>query len=158
MDNLEEYIEKCSKAKEIQKLWKKEIGDICSVIWKKKNDGGLHRCILQREPTRGLEYNNNEWWYYNGKINEEHFRRRLLDKEYRKVIWLPTQEDLQNMINMDFDQCASSFWDFMSTGEWADVHCEVDKFKSWEQLWLCFVMKENYNKIWNGKDWIKEGK
>jgi hypothetical protein len=24
-----------------------------------------------------------------------------------------------------------------------------------EQLWLAFVMKEKYNKVWNGEDWVK---
>lgn len=28
------------------------------------------------------------------------------------------------------------------------------QFKSWEQLWLAFVMKEKFNKVWNGKGWI----
>jgi len=26
--------------------------------------------------------------------------------------------------------------------------------KSTEQLWLAFVMKEKYNKVWDGEDWI----
>jgi len=26
---------------------------------------------------------------------------------------------------------------------------------SMEQLWLAFVMKEKYNKVWNGEDWIE---
>ena len=25
---------------------------------------------------------------------------------------------------------------------------------SWEQLWLAFVMKEKYNKVWNGEEWV----
>lgn len=25
-----------------------------------------------------------------------------------------------------------------------------------EQLWLAFVMKEKFNKIWNNKDWVKK--
>ncbi len=29
-------------------------------------------------------------------------------------------------------------------------------FVSMEQLWLAFVMKEKYGKIWDGTDWIKE--
>ena len=29
-----------------------------------------------------------------------------------------------------------------------------DIFASMEQLWLAFVMKEKYNKIWNGEEWI----
>ena len=29
----------------------------------------------------------------------------------------------------------------------------IKHFKSYEQLWLAFVMKEKYNKVWNGYDW-----
>jgi len=28
-----------------------------------------------------------------------------------------------------------------------------DRFDSMEQLWIVFVMKERYSKIWNGEDW-----
>ena len=30
-----------------------------------------------------------------------------------------------------------------------------EKVVSMEQLWLAFVMKEKYNKVWNGEEWIK---
>lgn len=26
---------------------------------------------------------------------------------------------------------------------------------TWEQYWLAFVMKEKYNKTWNGEEWVK---
>lgn len=26
-----------------------------------------------------------------------------------------------------------------------------------EQLWLAFVMKERFRKVWNGSDWVKDG-
>lgn len=29
------------------------------------------------------------------------------------------------------------------------------QFTSMEQLWLAFVMKEKYGKIWDGEDWVK---
>jgi len=29
-------------------------------------------------------------------------------------------------------------------------------FTSMEQLWLAFVMKEKYQKVWDGNGWIKE--
>ena len=29
------------------------------------------------------------------------------------------------------------------------------KFASMEQLWLAFVMKELYSKVWNGEDWVE---
>lgn len=28
-------------------------------------------------------------------------------------------------------------------------------FTSMEQLWLAFVMKEKYNKVWNGEGWVE---
>jgi len=34
--------------------------------------------------------------------------------------------------------------------------CGMHRHDSMEQLWLAFVMKEKYNKIWNGENWIKE--
>ena len=57
---------------------------------------------------------------------------------------------------------------------YADLHCAVrggfydgyiDKdgfgygtpYETDEQLWLAFIMKEKYNKTWNGNDWICPG-
>ena len=31
------------------------------------------------------------------------------------------------------------------------------QFTSMEQLWLAFVMKEKYGKVWNVEEWVKEG-
>ena len=53
---------------------------------------------------------------------------------------------------------------------WRVLEARFDKFdktclserpgEKWtqEQLWLAFIMKEKYNKVWNGEDWIKEVK
>ncbi len=36
-------------------------------------------------------------------------------------------------------------------------HFNIAKsFTSMEQLWLAFVMKEKYNKVWDGEEWINE--
>jgi hypothetical protein len=32
-----------------------------------------------------------------------------------------------------------------------DLNSDLDD--ALEVLWLAFVMKENYNKVWNGEDW-----
>jgi len=43
---------------------------------------------------------------------------------------------------------------------WVTGECLEDARKtqwSMEQLWFAFVMKENYRKLWNGEDWMKEG-
>jgi len=33
-----------------------------------------------------------------------------------------------------------------------------EQFTSMEQLWLAFVMKEKYGKVWDRKDWIEYAK
>jgi hypothetical protein len=38
---------------------------------------------------------------------------------------------------------------------WLDA--TLPKFESMEQLWLAFVLKEKYGKVWSGTDWVKEG-
>jgi len=65
---------------------------------------------------------------------------------YEKSVWLPRQDQLQEMIGGDiqyrWDRC-NEFW--------FDITHSVGSF---EQLWLAFVMKEKFNKIWNGEEWV----
>jgi len=73
----------------------------------------------------------------------------------KSTIWLPRQDQLQEMcaggcpggyMKMLVKICG---WDGVTySSDWAI------KFKSMEQLWLAFVMKEKYNKTWNGKEWV----
>jgi len=81
-----------------------------------------------------------------------------------RFIWLPTQAQLQAI--------ASEY--FAETGGWESrgllllsvfhrwikdngsylVNSKLSQ-ASMEQLWLAFVMKEKYDKVWDGNDWIK---
>ncbi len=67
--------------------------------------------------------------------------------------WLPRQDQLQKIEG-------SQWWNgLIKFNRWLNetftaVH-RHDKFTSIEQLWLAFVMKDNFNKTWNGEDWIK---
>jgi len=66
-------------------------------------------------------------------------------------VWLPRQDQLQDMITdrpmsgllLDFRDSALAFL-------WGDG------LDSMEQLWVAFVMKEKYNKVWNGEGWIED--
>ncbi len=62
-------------------------------------------------------------------------------------IWLPTQSQLQEMVNGGFThQTLERFY------QW--YHSGINKqLSSMEQLWLAFVMKER-NKTWNGSEWV----
>lgn len=80
-------------------------------------------------------------------------------KEHRnkQVIWLPRQDQLQEMIKSE-DENLVEFRERIICGfsAWCEVLRMTNDFRdylSMEQLWLAFVMKEKYNKVWNGEDW-----
>lgn len=71
---------------------------------------------------------------------------------YSDRIWLPRQDQLQEMVKYRAGDALHRICEFH------DIICPDWKyfliFTSLEQLWLAFVMKERWNKIWNGKEWI----
>lgn len=88
------------------------------------------------------------------------------NKESNSLVYLPRQDQLQDMFNLKMpelmDKLYNEIWaedHGMAIPDWA---CEKDKakrntniwlFNSWEQLWLAFVMKEKFNKLWDGDKW-----
>jgi len=68
-----------------------------------------------------------------------------------KSIWLPRQDQLQEMVTdkgyFRFSLIELFYRFCMNT-------LNILRFTSMEQLWLAFVMKTKYNKIWDGEDWI----
>jgi len=82
------------------------------------------------------------------------------DKEFWHIdddgdnTWLPRQDQLQEMVkrgNAKFHPY-NLLWRLMRF-----AHNSFD-CTTMEQLWLAFVMKEKYNKTWNGEDWIQRNK
>ena len=77
--------------------------------------------------------------------------------EDTKVVWLPRQDQLQEMVLTlqrtvsDFQVLLDDFYLFCFDGKGHKYSLRVT---SMEQLWLAFVMKEKYNKVWNGEEWI----
>lgn len=73
-----------------------------------------------------------------------------------EAIWLPTQEDLQGMVSK-YDDGTIRYNAYMLTRDASIWIWEIGagKYDSMNQLWLAFVMKELYNKVWNGEEWVK---
>jgi len=68
--------------------------------------------------------------------------------------WLPRQDQLQEMIPLKM----SASWLFLDAFirdymETIDESYDFPSWDSWEQLWLAFVMKECYNKLWVNEEW-----
>ena len=80
-----------------------------------------------------------------------------------ELIWLPRQDQLQEMIEDETlfpaHRRATLIVNWLQNEQWFDKdgnsHWKHQiNYDSMEQLWLAFVMKEKYNKVWNGEDWI----
>ena len=146
MDISKTYAKMCEKAWEIQQWWQPEPFDI-----NKKNkclgDVYLHHCVDQWADDNPYD------------VIEVYFAQKI-DKT--RVVWLPRQDQLQEMLEFPTGSFKYNFWDALADlYEWS-FSANWEKFKdyiplSMEQLWLAFVMKEKYNKVWNGEEWIKGG-
>jgi len=144
MDTTPKYILMCEKAEEIQSDWKPEIGRYFNSCM-----GGV--CM------------------YTGRLHKSGWTFEIIcenDIEGRQI-WLPRQDELQEMI---VNKNGGNHITLLSSLVQSDLLNQAglgyyvssplyDHTESMEQLWLAFVMKEKYNKIWSEtkKDWVKDG-
>lgn len=135
MDTSKEYIKMCEKAVEIQKLWKPKTGDVLC----HKNTGDI--LWVDR-------FNQNNIFVC------DHLSSVYTSKQ--GSIWLPRQDQLQGMVENKRDfgigHNVNLFHNFVFSKYSVDYRAN-DIFISMEQLWLAFVMKEKYQKVWDGEDW-----
>ena len=82
------------------------------------------------------------------------------NRNSEKAIWLPRQDQLQDMA---WDkEIGEDNIDHLLMRFYTEIHKIPDfdwqywdRFRTMEQKWLAFVMKSRYNKVWNGKEWVK---
>lgn len=142
MDTSERYIKMCEKAREIQLFRREEkhkstgkwlIGDFWTTIFH-----SIDRVYVVK--------NCNDAW--------------ASEPEYlyspSECMWLPRQDQLQEMVQSQYGQLdkLSPFGLCQSILEFAGKTTVSQDLMSMEQLWLAFVMKEKYSKVWNGEDWV----
>ncbi len=153
MDTSETYIKMCEKAMEIQELWKPDAWDYCycnitSEYSAKRRDPGKTVVVLSGYETEvgyyGHEAPDLACPYMDYETSVKSFKENH--------IWLPRQDQLQEMVDWKLDDVLFKFEAFA-----AFVHPRrTSVFTTFEQLWLGFVMKEKHNKVWDSakKDWI----
>ena len=71
------------------------------------------------------------------------------------AIWLPRQDQLQEMFGTFQECCQRLFLEFGLLTHMYDV-ADHPKFTSLEQLWLAFVIQKKFDKVWTGEEWVKE--
>ena len=133
MDTTKTHIKMCKKAVEIQKL----------------------------EPCKTKVFEEGNWYYYQGKVCIQEYED-VMDN----AIWLPRQDQLQEIAIFERDRLGGRQTSAFELLDAFHIFCCVkttgmfheEEFQlSMEQLWLAFVMKEKYGKLWNGEDWVKNG-
>ena len=159
MDTSETYIKMCEKAEEIQELKIRNQRGSYSM------DRGIYdswdECYyaipLEVHPSLGGGIRYDIYLYQ--AFHHIHLPQNLIyyDSYMDEAIWLPRQDQLQEMViygtlNKDgLGSLLSRFWVFCSCKYMEEPTFWV--FTSMEQLWLVFVMKEKYNKVWDGEEW-----
>jgi hypothetical protein len=125
MDNSETYVKMCEKAEEIQ--------------------------LIDTEGMDIVERFTEPWECDCGKYKGEQYRGIICDKCGEQVgipIWLPRQDQLQEMISQDWKKVLAILYAYAKNYDF--TQCET-----MEQFTEAVLMKEKYDKVWNGTDWIK---
>lgn len=135
MDCSPEYIKMCD-CEEIQTLWEPKEGDLfADIVHPTSGKNSIFINIVTKDWGGVLA--NPRYTIFN-KWHSEHMVERY-------DIWLPRQDQLQEMVNRNINYTIA-IQGFEET-------IEVTPDFTWEQLWLGFVMKEKYGKIWDGSGW-----
>jgi hypothetical protein len=168
MDLSPEYVLLCSKAEEMQNYWRKPAWEILHENgWEELKSNinvgdifshGLYRqwsivCDKITNLAKHLGPENVNYFTYRIEHDRggHYFEQKHdgLASEY--FIWLPRQDQLQDMVIDNFGTVRGKnavslmlleFHFFMNSGV---------AFPSAEQLWIAFVMKEKFNKQWNAE-------
>lgn len=127
------FIKQCEKAEEIQKAWEPKIRD--EITFMKPTEGEVYPDIYITDiDTHGI-------------YDKEHYKR-----EY---IYLPTQEQLQKMMEDRYYTKKNIPILILNFSDFIFDDIDENQRGSMNELWLAFVMKVKYNKIWTGKKWVK---
>ncbi|MCP3680290.1 MAG: hypothetical protein GY782_08595 [Gammaproteobacteria bacterium] len=76
-----------------------------------------------------------------------------------KLVWLPRQDQLQDMIDHALEIFKSDLNQWSIDNALAiddDNYIWIGYFDSLERALLAFIMHEKYNKKWNGEEWVNE--
>lgn len=144
MDTSETYIKMCEKAEEIQAIADEHWDEFSMSCWHSPN----HVQCKGHFSDWHMAYKYCPVCGKALKITPEYsFCHRFLDDD---TTWLPRQDQLQEMVIGKVEMWTTAITGLHNLAKFA----ETIEFGSMEQLWLAFVMKEKYSKVWNGDEWV----
>jgi len=161
MDKSEIYI-RMADCEEIQEQWNPKSGDLFFDPSIHKSAKIIHKHIpdLSFDLTAKAYGFVSEGTFICDGCSLEH-DMYTFNKFYPRdeVVWLPYQHQIQEMIfdeNHPFSDIQNQLAELIhKLNEMdADEHYTW-QFKTWEQLWLAFMMWQKYQKMWDGEKWVK---
>ena len=147
MDETKEYQNMMVAAKEIRENWKWDLGDFLM------HGHHIELVVFVREEQ--------------GLIDTHRIAgpfQHPYDLKHDVLVPLPRQDQLQDMLDLTnaifpLQECHRRFTNWCIENDYGNgkfMTQAVYKFKSMEQLWLAFVMKEKFGKTWNGSEWVND--
>jgi hypothetical protein len=152
MDATNRYAMMCQQAEEIQNLW---IPKQCDFIINHEDlEEGLSFCKPAESMVQVVDM------YYEAQDGEK-FRQEQEGLK-NNALWLPRQDQLQKIIEPDNARVYSIMSKVMEM-QYHDYSKNAmvtapELFYSMEQLWLAYIMKEKFHKVWNEEEWAMEEK
>ncbi len=150
MDTSETYIKMCD-CPEIRSAWTPKDWDTCYCKSEEQSHEDEQVVVLSGYETDSGCYGHETPYWVRGLFNSVCGNT---EKEwYDYHIWLPRQDQLQAMATLPIARLVHVFQEFIRDSAIAGI---FSQYKSMEQLWLAFVMKEKHDKTWNGEEWKNE--
>lgn len=149
MDNSRDYIFMCQKAHEIQNY--KEYFNTGDFIYDSL-DNTVKLISAINSSEGGIEYRTS-FIYENDFIDYWILNKEIFDY----LSWLPRIDQLQQM-EKDFSPLIRFLYglDFYNEDNYIEEVKYFEQFDTFEKCLLAFIMKENYNKIWDKGNWKLE--
>lgn len=139
----------CQKAEDIQNAWIPKRCDF--IIEQGLVEEGLSFCKQGASEVQVVDL------YYQDQESEG-YQQECEDLK-NNAFWLPRQDQLQNMIEPDVSKVCLLFNQVLSEQYYYPKNTRVESpsvFYSMEQLWLAYVMKEKFSRVWNEEKWLSE--
>jgi len=138
MDFSEEYVKMCERATPVQELWRPRRGDFA--FW----DG---RRV--EEPSPVLVYDIDDELLHVVTLRRGTYHVLTRDD----LVWLPRQDQLLELCHGEYEFVPVPFLAWESIVPAFLRLCR--RFRTYEQVWLALLMWRKYDRIWNGKEWVR---
>lgn len=143
MDTSEVFKKMCEKA---DLDWNPKFGD--NVYCKSTNETGIVRSVYK-------DYKNKVWICFSRESEGEGVFEFNAPRDNYIPLW--RQDQLQDKVRskLTYTDAIGAVWK-LHNAVGPNRTSSYARLNSLEQIWLAFVMEEEYDKVWDGKEWIEE--